>query len=64
MAKRYYGVLITLFNVNNYSYLLENILKRKVHYLLIKKSVIYVPKLIYYTQNSVNYIKQVENVFD
>ena len=64
MAKRYYGVLITLFNMNNYSYLLENILKRKVHYLLIKKSVIYVPKLIYYTQNSVNYIKQVENVFD
>ena len=64
MAKRYYGVLITLFNVNNYSYLLENVLKRKVHYLLIKKSVIYVPKLIYYTQNSVNYIKQVENVFD
>ena len=59
MAKRYYGVLITLFNVNNYSYLLENILKRKVHYLLIKKSVIYVPKLIYYTQNSVNYIKHV-----
>ena len=64
MAKRYYGVLITLFNVNNYSYLLENVLKRKIHYLLIKKSVIYVPKLIYYTQNSVNYIKQVENVFD
>ena len=59
MAKRYYGVLITLFNVNNYSYLLENVLKRKVHYLLIKKSVIYVPKLIYYTQNSVNYIKHV-----
>ena len=59
MAKRYYGVLITFFNVNNYSYLLENILKRKVHYLFIKKSVIYVPKLIYYTQNSVNYIKQV-----
>ena len=59
MAKRYYGVLITLFNVNNYSYLLENVLKRKIHYLLIKKSVIYVPKLIYYTQNSVNYIKHV-----
>ena len=59
MAKRYYGVLITLFNVNNYSYLLENVLKRKIHYLLIKKSVIYVLKLIYYTQNSVNYIKHV-----